>query len=138
MHFIPYVVLAFFLASCADDEYPVKLENNQVARLLTQNNSKNWFVDNGESCQADDILIFDKPVDTKTLGAFTYSKGDIFCPEESEEHITGTWEITSTGNTNQLTLNGETTIRYDIVLLTASTLRLRSSSGDFNYSASNR
>lgn len=135
MRFIPHVLLALIFFSCGDDNFPVRLEKNQVMRLLTQNNSKTWTLSTAIDCQEDDILTFYKAADAKTLPEFIFSKGDIYCQGQAAEDSTGTWEVINTPELNQLRIYGEETVTYDIELLTAATLHLRTTTLELIYQA---
>lgn len=135
MRFFPYVLLAVILLSCGDDDYPVKLDKNQVTRLLTQNNSKIWILTSDIECEEDNTLTFHKAKDAKSSPEFSLLKGEALCDEESAEEETGTWEVISTPSSNQLRFLGMETITYDIVLITATTLHLRSTETELKYVA---
>ena len=135
MRFIPHVLLALLLFSCGDDGFPVTLEKNQVIRLLTQNNNKAWTLSTTVACEEDDILTFHKAADAKTAAEFIYSKGEIYCQDQAAEDSTGTWEVISAPGTNQLRIHGEATVTYDIELITATTLHLRTAELELIYQA---
>lgn len=135
MRFIPHVLLAVILLSCGDDDYPVTLDKSQVTRLLTQNNSKTWTLITDLECEADNTLTFHKAKDAKSSPEFSYMKGEILCDEESAEEEKGTWEIISTPSSNQLRFLGAENTTYDIVLITATTLHLRTADTEVKYLA---
>ena len=95
-----------------------------------QNNSKAWLLETEVSCQADDTLTFYKAVDTKTLPKYVYAKGEILCPDESADDVSGTWELVGTADLNQLRLREAETTTYEIISITASKLHLRTAGSD--------
>lgn len=128
-----FMILAF--VACENDDYPVRLEKDQIIRLLTRDQSKYWTPKSTIDCEQDDVIIFSIAEDDDTPGKYRLKKGVELCLEESEEDIAGTWEILTTGGSNRLFIYTSETVTYEIILLTSEHLHLRNTDSDWDLSA---
>lgn len=129
------ILLVFALVACENDEYPVRLEKDQIIRLLTRDQNKYWTPKSPIDCKQDDVIIFSIAEDDDTPGKYRWKKGVELCPEESEEDIVGTWEILTTGGPDRLFIYTSDTVRYEIIFLTSEHLHLRNIDSEWDLSA---
>ena len=122
--------LSILIYSCGEDDFPVTLEPAQVERLLTSDSSKIWKPEEGDlflDCELDNEITFTYTSVKDKLGTYKEERGSNSCSETEEESKEGTFEVTTTtSGINQLTIYfpNDSTISYNINLITASILEL--------------